>query len=250
MDRTRCIAVALSASLWACGGSDSGQTADESNVLFAGPPAELLPHDVGRTTTFVVRAQSGVDEITTTVTTAVLSEGPGGEFILETAPDGGSPRRIRAREYDDRIEADAFATLEDGYLWQDLDPPSLLVWTPLIAGEGRRTGFQRELELLIEVDGDSEVRTVTFSGEIERTPSGLESIAFRGETVEAITFDVKGSGIAASHAGLPGGSLRISIEGTEHRAPGIGQIREEMTLTIEHADTEAVVTTTSTRSSS
>lgn len=250
MKRRDLVVIGWSICLWACGGASTGTPDEAAAVLFEGDVGDLLPHAVGAVARFRVTARSGAEEITTRVTTTVLSEGPGGAFLLETTPEGGPPRRVRARQVGDTIEANAFATLEDGYSWRQFDPAHVLAWTPLLRGEGRKSGFRRDLEVVLDIDGQRGARTVTFSGELERTPRALESISFGGADVESVVFAVTGEAVAVDGTGAFFGAtkpLRLSLEGTEFVAPQIGRIRDEAKLTLSFGDTVAVVTTTSAR---
>lgn len=221
-----------------CGSSGQSHvtTTEAADVLFEGTPAELLPHAVGHTSHFVVTARTDADEITTVVSTTVLSDGPNGEFIVETSSDDGRTRRLRARETEDRIVLEAFTKNGTELIWTELGEAATLVRTPVIAGATAATTFARTVDVLLEVDGVREARTIAFSGNGTRTPRAVETIPFGDDEIPAIAFALRGDGRADDVPGLPPGAtnpLRLSFVGTEHRAPGVGLIREVVELTIE-----------------
>ncbi len=235
----------LGAVLSSCGGSESRDVGSHA-VLFDGPPGELLPHEIGRTSRFLVSARSGDDTIWSLFTTRVLSEGPDGEFILESAPDGGRPRRIRAREVGDQVRLEAVAVEQpDGFLWADVRPPAVLVQTPVIAGEALETRFVRTVEVLLEIDGVQQARSITFEGTSERTPRAREEIIVGDRALSALAFDVRGESQLASVGDLADDgsapTLRLALRGTEYRSPGVGLVREVAKLTIQVGDANAVV---------
>ncbi|MDG2303613.1 MAG: hypothetical protein P8R42_02985 [Candidatus Binatia bacterium] len=223
----------LAALVAGCGGDDAG----EDGILFAGPPGELLPHETDRRSRFLVHTRSGDEAISTILTTRVLNEGPDGVFIVEGTPDGGPPRRLRARETETQIRLEAVSVDgPDGMHWTDIDPAAVLVETPVVRGRALRTRFVRTLEVLATIDGAPRARSITFEGESVRTPRSRETISVSGMELSALAFDVRGESQTVhltGHAGAPSDTaLRLDLRGTEHLVPGIGLVREVLELTI------------------
>lgn len=235
--------VGLLAALVACGGSGGPSTLPEREVLFDGPPGELLPHAAGDTSGFIVTARSGDETISAAVTTTVLSDGPEGEFIVESTSDGGAPRRVRARESEDRIQIEARATATDGFGWREVDPPAIVVRTPVIAGRSTETPFVRTTEILLEVDGVRKARAVTFAGQNTRTARAWRTIEIQDGEIRALEFDVEGVGEIVQIDGrhTAAGPLQLRFRGTEYRVPRIGLLLETMELTFTSGDASAVV---------
>lgn len=230
--------------LCGCGGSGTDPTTEAAEILFEGTPAELLPHSVGHTSHFLVTARTDADAISTVVSTTVLSDGPNGEFIVETSSDGGSRRRLRARETEDRIVLEAFTQMETEPEWTELPQPATLVQTPVVAGTTAAITFARTVDVLLDVDGVREARTITFSGSGTRTPRAVEAISFGDDEISAIAFDLRGDGRADDVPGLPPSAaeaLRLSFVGTEYRAPGLGLVRETVHLTIAAGRNQALI---------
>lgn len=235
----RAAAIALLGALVAsCGGA-----AEKDGILFGGPPGELLPHETGRSSRFLVHARSGDEATSTVLTTRVLSEGPDGGFIVENTPDGGVPRRLRARETDTQIRLEAVSVDgPDGRLWTTIDPAAILVETPVVRGRALRTRFVRTIDVVTTIDGLPRTRSITFEGESLRTARSRETISVSGMELSALVFDVRGESRTVHVPGLqgtPGDTpLRLDLRGTEHLVPGIGLVREVLELTILFGDTQ------------
>ncbi|MBM4265489.1 MAG: hypothetical protein FJ144_02560 [Deltaproteobacteria bacterium] len=218
--------------LSACGGAS--ETADAGEVLFAGRPGELSPHDVGSTARFRIEARSGSESTSATRTTVVLSEGPDGEFLLETSTDTGIRQRLRARETPDEVRVEAIAVDDgSGFAWRDLDPAAVLVRVPVVAGATLEAEFARTIDLRIESGGASTVRSLVVTGESRRRAVGWEDLVLGGETLRAIRWEIEGESRTETIV-LGGESLEIraQLRGVEHRAPGLGLVREEADLEI------------------
>ena len=229
---------ALAASaLLACGGADEAPP----EVLFDGPPGELLPHPPGRTTRFRIRIQSAETRATQTAnaTTEVLREGPDGSFVMETRIDDRAPRRARARELEDRIQLEATASFASGsFVWTELPEPLVLIETPILRGVPSRGGFTRSLDVTVRVDGRTENRTVRFTGDVERVARGWNQIVLEGVQHQVLVFDLRGDGRSDPVPGLPAGTdvLHLELRGREERAVGIGLVREALDLAVRLGD--------------
>ncbi len=222
-----------------CGGPDaeSPSTGPEPETLFAGPAGHLRPHETGRTTRFIVRAESAGETRTSVLTSRVLHEGPDGEFVAESATDGGPAHRVRVRDTGDRLEIEATARrTPDGFSWRELDPPAVVVRTPVFAGDGFETTFERSVDALVETEESSQIRTITFEGRAVRTPRSWEAIVVDGRPLDAIAFDIRATSETARLPELSGRALdpsfRLRLAGTEHLVPGLGLVRESAALDI------------------
>lgn len=225
-----------------CGGGGQKPAADE--VLFDGPPGELLPHEIGRTQRFRVQARTGLETIASIVTTRVLSEGPDGEFIVEILPDGGAPLRRRVRETSGEIRVEAVgAPRTDGIEWRELRPPAVLVSTPVVANRAVEARFTRTVEILLDLDGARQARGLTFEGETVRTPLRWEVVSVGGRSLEAIAFGVRGESDPLRIAELHGdaGEVVLEVDGTEWIAPGVGVVREAFELNLRAHDARSRV---------
>lgn len=232
----------VASALLACGGADDAPP----DVLFDGPPSELLPHGPGRTARFRVRVHSADTRTTqtATATTEVLHEGPDGSFVMETRIDDRPPRRTRARELENRIQLEATASSASGsFVWTELPEPLVLIETPVVRGALSRGGFNRTLDVTVRVDGRTENRTVGFTGDVERVARGWDQVVLAGVEHRVLVFDLRGDGRSHPVPGLPAGSdvLHLEVRGREARAVGIGLVREDLDLTIRLGDRTASI---------
>ena len=226
---TRALAL-LAAILAACGGN--GSDPNRPLVLFDGPAAALRPHARGRSTLFDVRISQGDRDITDRRTSHILEDGPDGRFVFETRSEAGTSHRIRGLDRGDRIEIEA---IQEGDTWRALDPPPVIVQSPLIAGETRETRFLLTLQASVESGGAVASRALTFEGRSARTPRAWETIVVDGHEISAIAIDVRASAEATAPHRAETPALRLTMSGSEYLAPGLGLLREVLSLQIDAA---------------
>jgi hypothetical protein len=226
---TRALAL-LAAILAACGG---GSGSNGPLVLFDGPAAALRPHERGRSSLFDVRISQGDRDITDLRTSHILEDGPDGRFVFETRSEAGTSHRIRGLDRGDRIEIEA---IQEGDTWRALDPPPVIVQSPLIAGETRETRFLLTLQASVESGGSAASRALTFEGRSARTPRAWETIVVDGYEIPALAIDVRATAEATAPHRAETPSLRLTMNGSEYLAPGLGLLREVLSLQIDAAD--------------
>lgn len=221
-------AIAFAAVLAGCGTGDGGDAATPGSgiVLFDGPAEHLLPHDVGRTARFRAVATSGDTETTGLLTTRVVSV-DGSSFVVEQRSENGMWTRLHARDDGDEIRAVAAEDAESSL--RTLDPPVVLVRTPVVAGDTVRSGFRRSLAIVLHTaDGDVS-RIVPFEGTSERTAIGFDETPLDGRVHPgAIRFRIVATGRASVPTPVGTITLSLDTEGEETLAPDVGLLREEV----------------------
>jgi hypothetical protein len=216
--------------LSSCGGG--GQETEPHEVLFDGAPHELVPHPAGQVARYLlkVRTSDGAHEASLTAT--VLRDGPAGEFVMEHSRDSdeGVRLRTRLRETESDIRIEAYA-LEDGagsFTWLDLERPSIIVQTPVVAGEPIETGYFRLVEVRVTVAGESRTVRAPVRARGRRTAIGWVAASLGGQPISAIRFLVQAETLLT----LPVSGLQISLRlaGDELFAPGIGLVGETLDI--------------------
>jgi len=234
--------VALVLSFPACGGGSDGD--DAGTVLFAGTAGELLPHAVGRAAAYRVTATSAGTSDVSGFTSTVTADAGGGAFVTRFVSATGALAESTSRDTGSEVRVERFVDDPGGPDEQSLvlEPPVVVVRTPVVAGDAIETAFARTLELLLTIDGTVVRRQVLFGGEARRVPETLETVAVPAGTFEAIRYAVAATG-AATIPILGGASLELSIEvaGAEWIAPGTGGVKEDLDVTVRAAGEEARV---------
>lgn len=241
----RCIPFALALLLAlppGCGGGDGGGSGAE---LFTGSARELVPHETGRSAGFRVTARqdgrTGVSRFSATVT----GNGEDGSFTTRYVSENGSVAEGTARDLGDEIRIVRFVE-DPGGPGEDvvtLEPPVVVVRTPVIAGEPIETGFLRTLELELRVGSSSERRAILFTGRARRVPRERGPVRVAdGTWDDAIRYAVEASGEATIPILGRSVPLRVDVTGDEWFAVGVGGVREDLEVTVRAADERATVT--------
>jgi hypothetical protein len=227
------VSLAPALALPACGGGGGGDGGGA--VLFSGSAGELVPHAVGRTAAYRVTATSeGMTDVSG-FTSTVTAEPGGGAFVTRFASATGAAAESTSRDTGDEVRVERFVDDPGGPDERSvaLDPPVVVVRTPVVAGDAIETRFARTLELLLTIDGAVVRRQVLFTGDARRVPAAVESVTVPGGTFDAVRYDVSATG-ATSIPILGGAQLDVSIEvaGAEWIAPGAGGVREDLDVTL------------------
>ena len=216
----------------------------EEKPLFSGTPGELIPHELGQTSRFLVRVAYDGRETSAILTSRVLHEGPHGEFIVENSFDDGRTRRLRVRETADTIQVEALARRgTEGFFWKELDEPAVVVTTPVILGESRKEFFTRMIDLefwqdemptrtAAAIEGNKSRTAAAIEGKKSRTALPTETLPFGETTVEVIPFEIRSSSRFTGLAPAFLDSLAFDLRGIEYLSPGLGLVREFLELTL------------------
>ena len=205
----------------------------EEKTLFSGTPGELIPHELGQTSRFLVRVAYDGRETSAILTSRVLHEGPHGEFIVENSFDDGRTRRLRVRETANTIQVEALARRgPEGFFWKELDEPAVVVTTPVILGESRKEFFTRMIDLEFWQDEMPTRTAATIAGNKSRTALPTETLPFGETTVEVIPFEIRSSSRFTGLAPAFLDSLAVDLRGIEYLSPGLGLVREFLELTL------------------
>lgn len=236
----RLVPAALLAVLAGCGGG-GGRDAppDAGTVLFDGPPAALLPHETGRVATFRVTATRDRATSESGFTATVTANASDGSFVTRYVSATGEVAESTSRDDGSAIRVERFVADPGG---EDeevavLDPPTVVVATPVIAGDAIETGFARSLELEIRVGDEVVRRSVLFAGSARRVPRARTSVSVpAGTFADAILYAVDARGMAT--LAVPGASVPLTVEvsGEEVFAPGVGGVQETLDVTIRAGD--------------
>ena len=226
-------AAALAVLVGGCGdgtGEADPGPPSRGDVLFDGPAAGLLPHELGRSAFFRAVATAGDSATTATFATRVV-EDDGRTFVVEQ--ESASGERTLLHAVDDGSEIRTVASWDEEWGQREITPPVVLVRTPVVAGEPVRGGFRRSLAVVLRgADGDLR-RVVPFEGTSERTPLGFADTALDGTTPPgAIRFALVASGRASVPTPVGTIALELEIAGEETLAPGVGLVREEIDLVL------------------
>ncbi len=236
----------LGGSLVGCGGGSAGSDSDQEPtqplVLFEGSARELLPHADGSVARFRSTASTTGEALTSTSTATVSGSSAEGEFATEHLLEDGRRARIEARDAGDEIAIERVVTDpgSDAEESVALDPPAILVRTPVIAQQRLRTSFVRTVDIAVTAEGSTVVRPVRFVGHAERTPIEVASVEVpAGSFAGAVRYALTATGSAAIEVlGLPV-ELTVEVEGEEWLAPGVGLVRESLDLVVRSAGSSA-----------
>lgn len=251
-DRARRAHVALAMLLalpLACGGgSDSGGAAERT--LFTGDADQLVPHETGRSARFRVTArQDGESRISSFTATVVANDGDA--FTTRYVSETGAVAEGTSRDLGDEIMVVRFVNDPGGSGEQVrvLDPPAGVVRTPVVAGDAIESGFVRTLELGVRVgSGDTEQRTVVFTGSARRVPEERGSVRVADGTYDdAIRYAVSASGSTTIPVLGQSVAIEIDVRGDEWFAIGVGGVREDLEVGIRAGDERTTVLFTTER---
>jgi hypothetical protein len=221
----------------ACGG-EGGTPAGV--VLFSGPASELAPHELGRSAVFRVTATSAAtDETSGFTATVVTSDTEGSEFATDYVSLSGATARAISRDSGDEIAVVAIVSDPGGAgeATRAIEPPAVVVRTPVVAGETIRTSFARSLEAALEINGRPVSQTVLFSGTAERTPIERTTVDVpAGSFANAIRYEVSAAGEARVTVAGETIELRVTVQGNEYFAPGAGGLKEDVEVQITARD--------------
>jgi len=240
----RCLLnLTLGLTLAACGGAGSDTSTDAGTVLFDGPAAALVPHETGRSTMFQVTATNGSQSATSGFSATVLSNAADGSYVTEYVSQTGARLQTRSLDAGDEIRVvEVLSSSGGGEAGQDgraadadgadppqpIDPPAVVVRTPVVAGRGIETGFARAIDLTLEIAGQTLERQALFIGSARRTPKDRAAVTVPAGTFEAIRYAASASGRSTlTIAGRPIDVL-VDVAGDEWFAPGVGGVREAL----------------------
>lgn len=250
---THCPTIALALLLalpLACGGGGSGDGDGPGAELFAGSADELIPHETGRSARFRVTARQGGSSDVSSFTATVTGNASDGSFITRFVSATGALAESASRDRGDAIEVVRFVN-DPGGPREDVavpDPPTVVVRTPVIAGDAIETGFVRTLELEIRVGSGSERRALVFTGRARRVPEERGPVAVAdGTYADAIRYAVEASGDATIPILGQSVALHVEVSGDEWFAFGVGGVKEELHVTVRAGDERAMVTFTTER---
>jgi len=242
--RVRCLVhLTLGLTLAACGGAGSDGSPDAGTVLFDGPAAALVPHETGRSTMFQATATNGSQSATSGFSATVLSNAADGSYVTEYVSRTGARLQTRSLDAGDEIRVvEILSSSGGGEAGQDgraadaesadppqpIDPPAVVVRTPVVAGRSIETGFARAIDLTLEIGGQTIERQVLFTGSARRTPKERAAVTVPAGTFEAIRYAPSASGRSTlTIAGRPIDVL-VDVAGDEWFAPGVGGVREAL----------------------
>ena len=249
---TRCPTFALVLLLvlpLACGGG-GGTTDGPGAELFAGSADELIPHETGRSARFRVTARHGGSSETSSFTATVTRNASDGGFTTRYVSATGAIADSSSRDLGDAIEVVRFVN-DPGGPREDVaepDPPTVVVRTPVVAGDAIETGFERTLELEIRVGSGSERRAILFTGRARRVPEERGPVTVAdGTYADAIRYAVEASGDATIPILGQSVALRVEVTGDEWFAIGVGGVKEELAVTVRVGDERTTVAFTTER---
>lgn len=241
----RLAALALAATLQlACGGS-GGSGSDPGAELFAGPAAELIPHDTGHSARFRVTARRGGTSDVSSFTSTVVTNAADGAFTTRYVSATGAIAESSSRDLGDAIEVVRFVNAPGGpdEHVATPDPPVVVVRTPVLVGDAIETGFVRTLELELRIGSAIERRAVTFTGIARRVPEERGPVTVAdGTWADAIRYAVQASGDATLPIAGQRVTLRVDVTGDEWFAIGVGGVRERLDVRVRAGDERAEIT--------
>lgn len=223
-----------------CGGSGG----DAGEVLFDGAPADLVPHETGRSARFHVTARQGDASDESGFTATVTGNAGDGTFTTRYVSATGAVAESRSRDTGDAITVERFVN-DPGGPAEDVvvpEPPVGVVRTPVVAGDAIATGFVRTLELAIRIDDRIERRAIVFVGSARRVPRARGPVRVAAGTYpDAIRYAVEASGEATLPVLGTGVRLRVEVAGDEWFAIGVGGVKEELEVTVVAGDERATI---------
>jgi len=228
----------------ACGGSGGpDDAAAPGEVLFAGEAGELVPHALRRTAAYRVAATvDGATEVSSFRAT-VTEDRSDGVFQTRYESASGALARSVSRDGGSELRVERFVNDPGGPDARDvlLDPPVVVVRTPVVAGDAIETSFARALDLRVTVGDATERRQVLFVGSARRVPVERDAVTVPDGTFDAIRYAVEARGEAS--VPILGASLAFvaEVRGDEWFAPGVGGVKEELEVRLSAGDATAVV---------
>jgi len=231
---------------WSCGGGDGngddgGPVAGE--LLFDGSAGELVPHDTGRSAVYRVSATFEGETQVSSFTSTITENGDDGSFQTRFESATGALARSVSRDTGDEVRVERFVNDPGGPDERDavLEPPVVVVRTPVIAGDAIETSFARPLDLTITVDGVAERRQVLFVGSARRVPEANDTVTVPAGTFAAVRYTVSAHGEATIPILGQGLRFTADVAGHEWFAPGAGGVKEDLEVTLRAADARTSV---------
>ncbi|MEW6270412.1 MAG: hypothetical protein AB1689_14070 [Thermodesulfobacteriota bacterium] len=223
-----CVVLAL-----ACGGGD-GNGGGTGELLFSGSAGELVPHALGRSAVYRVTATvDGASEVSSFSST-VTEDGADGVFQTRFESATGALARSVSRDTGSEVRVERFVNDPGGPDERDarLDPPVVVVRTPVVAGDAIETSFARPLDLALTVGGTVRRRQVLFVGSARRVPEAREEVTVPAGTFEAVRYAVSARGEATIP--ILGERIRFTadVAGDEWFAPRVGGVKEVLDVTL------------------
>lgn len=224
----------LLAPLAACGDGGEGGDAGPPEVLFSGPAGELVPHAVGRSAAYRVTATGEGMSDESGFTSTVVAEPGDGTFVTRFVSATGAIAESTSRDTGSEVRVERFVSDPGGAEEKvvELEPPVVVVRTPVVAGEAIESSFARTLELVITVRDTVLRRQVLFTGSGRRVPEAREPVTVPGGTFDALRYAVSARGEVTIPVVGQAILLTVDVAGAEWFAPGVGGVKEDLELVL------------------
>jgi hypothetical protein len=204
-----------------------------------------VPHTTGRSARFRVTATPRDETLpaeTSGFTSTVLENLADGHYVTEFVSATGERARTIALDAGDEVRIEQVVsnagTADESA--RRVEPPAVVVRTPVVAGEAIETSFVRILDLTIEIDGIEATRQVVFVGRAQRVPLERASVSVPAGTFpDALRYATSGDGSTAFSLGLVAVQIALHAQGSESFAQNVGLVVERLSVTIDVSATTA-----------